>query len=619
MKTFALRGGNVIYITVNQAGYNASDFKLAYVLADDMLSDTNFAVFSGANKIYAGTLTDKGAQWGKRVYAADFSTLTDEGTYTVKVGSKSSYSFPIAENVYKQYYIDLMSYYRMQRNSTNTAALMSMGLYGETYGNNPLVTKGYHPAAFLYDAQGPTGKQYDITGGWHDAGDYGIYSENQWVLGQMAVTYMDNMLMPDAGVSFDFDLDSIPDIINELIFSAQWSLKLIDADGGLGHNVQKFNLGSYDDKGQWQHPERYTGTRYFDNGSSSVEGSAKMAASLAATARALQMAVDNYKLTQDQLNTFSYDQANLVVNGLLGQTEEISFLDACISRAVTAYEKAYAYSGASSYPKSNYLSSNGLTDPLIWAESELYLLTGDDTYLNRVKTRIMGLNQNNISNTNYWCVSILGMAELYPAIKDSDTALADKIRTLLTGQMETFMESASATPYGVYNLFGDFGVNEPHMSFVSDAVRYYRLFKDENPEMAEKVLTAAKKGLNWVFGNNPWNISWVSGIGEKYTLGVHSRLDESKSGMILPSAMVSGALDKDRFMGTSPDTPWYADNLVSIDGNNWRYNEHSISIQIGLFNTVMSLAALNVPSVLTDNAPGQSRSFDEAGYPGFFG
>ena len=578
-------------IAVNQAGYNTQDHKSAYIITNDILENTEFSIFSNTSKIYSGTLIDNGIHFSKRVYFADFSEVTTEGVYTVEVCGVRSFQFPIAKNVYKQYCIDLMSYYRIQRSATDTAALMAEGQYGERYGNNLIVTKGYHPAAFLNDAQGSNGIDYDITGGWFDAGDYGIYSENQWVLGQMAITYMENMKNANSFVNFDFDRNGIPDIIDELIFSAKWSLKLIDADRGIGHNVQKFVGTTSDDKGQWKHPEKYTGQRYFDIKSSSVEGSAKMSASLAAVARALKMAVTNGSLTLDQLNSFTYDQKNLVINETLAQPEIVSFFDACKTRAITAYQTALKYDGEANYPRSNYLSRNGLTDPLIFAEAELYLLTGDIAYFNRVRERIMALNPSNIESTNYWSVSNLAMAELYPVIKATDSELAAKIKTLLKGEMVTFLERSGATPYYIAAEFKAFGVNEAHMSYVSDAIRYYKLFKYEDPEMASRVLAAAEKGLNWVFGANPWNISWVSGIGENFVKGLHSRLNEDKDQFILPGALAAGPLFKAGF-GISTESPWYEDNLLSIDSNNWRYNEHSISIEIGLFNSLISLVSI---------------------------
>ena len=641
-------------ITVCQAGYNSNDVKIAYIISDNKLTDESFEVIDGSqNVIFTGSvsdgkMTDEGIVWGKYVYSANFSEIIQIGkNYKVSSNNAVSYPFAIEKNIWASYKQDFITYYRMQRNA-DTQALMAQGDYQTQYGSNPLVTKGYHPAAFLDDAWDSTKtKHYDLVGGWYDAGDFAMYSENQWVTGQMALTYLDNM--ESGEMDFDYDGNGIPDILDEIIFSAEFSLKMIDAFDGYGYNVQKFSNTDADDKGAWKHPEKYTDNivnspdgkkddRYTAESSKSVEGTAKMAASLAATARALRAAVNASTnvttgseiittgsaiittgsaivTTGSAIGAITYNQANLNANKKLisengkfiennGEAlEPISFIEACVTRAKAAYNTAKQYDGKpiGEYPRSNYLSTNGLSDPLLWAEVELYLLdpVANLSYLENAKERIMNLKPEDVQCTNYWNLSSLAMQELYPNIKTSDATLAAKIQELLESRVNYFISSANDTPYGVINELGTFGVNEPLMSYVADTLRYYELFKDTNPELAAQGLLAAKKGTYWVFGNNPWSQSWVSGIGTNYTKFLHSRLDEkaqtsgTQDGFILPGALVCGPNSKDT-QDSNSVYPWYEDRTVASDGaNQWRYNEHSISIQIGLFYTVMSLAAMD--------------------------
>ncbi len=636
--------GTVENVVVSQAGYSADDFKIAYVIADNKLVNETYDIFKGGTSVATGLMKDEGIVWGKYLYAIDFSDVILVGTdFTVRSNDKSSVAFPILENIWDAYKQDFMAYYRMQRNA-DTEALMAQGTYGTKYGSNPLVTKGYHPAAFLDDAWDETKtKHYDLVGGWYDAGDYAVYSENQWVTGQMALTYLDNLL--SGTMDFDFDGNGIPDVLDEIIFSASFSLKMIDAFDGLGYNVQKFSHTNGDDKGAWKHPELYTDQiigsptgakddRYTADTSKSVEGTAKMAASLAATARALQSAIDAGKLNSGAAGTYS--QANLNVNdkridengAFVENTGDalgaMDFIEACITRAEAAYIKADSYEESiGAYPRSNYLASKGLKDPMLWAEVELYLLDPikNTDYLSKARDRIMSLTFDDLQCTNYWNLSSLAMQELYPAISDSalteeeKSALSIKIQELLESRVNYFISSANDTPYGVLNELGTFGVNEPHVSYIADTLRYYNLFKDINPSLAAQALKAVKKGLYWVFGNNPWDTSWVSGIGENYTKYIHSRLDANaqsagpQQGFILPGAMVCGPNSKDT-MDNNSAYPWYEDRTVQADGwNQWRYNEHSISIQIGLFYNVMTLSAMY------DNPSAQELQDTEILYP----
>ncbi len=629
--TFAAEGAvSVAVIAVCQAGYSADDYKVAYIVTTGKLdsANENFDIYNGETPVFSGSVADgkmkdEGVVWGKYVYSIDFSDLRDTGNaFTIKSNGATSYSFPIQINVWSGYQQDFMAYYRMQRNA-DTAALMAMGAYGTKYGSNPLVTKGYHAPAFQDDAWDETkAKHYDLVGGWFDAGDFGIYSENQWVTGQMAITYINNTT--SGAVNFDYDGNGIPDMLDEIAFSSEFSLKMIDAFDGYGYNVQKFINNDADDKGQWKHPEKYTDQqiyngsntrddRYVAAASKSVEGSAKMAASLAAAARALRAAIDAGTIGEGDVGTYS--QANLNANNKVidengnfventgSALEPVSFLEACETRALAAYKTAKQFDGrpVGNYPRSNYLATKGLNDPLLWAEVELYLLD-PVTYadmLASAKTRIMDLSFNDLQCTNYWNLSSLAMQELYPSIKYSDTELAGKIQSLLESRVNYFISSSDDTPYGVINELGTFGVNEPQMSYVADTIRYYDLFKDINPTLAAQALKAAKKGLYWVFGNNPFSQSWVSGIGTEYVKFIHSRLDENaqstapQDGLILPGALVCGPNSKDTSNNNS-EYPWYQDRTVQSDGaNQWRYNEHSISIQAGIFYTVMTLSGMN--------------------------
>src|SRR5690606_2473475 len=144
--------------------------------------------------------------------------------------------------------------------------------------------------------------------------------------------------------------------------------------------------------------------------------------------------------------------------------------------------------------------------------------------------------------------------------------------------------------YGVFNQYKNFGVNEPHASYLGDLMRYYELFEDP------AALRGLLKGMYWIFGENPWNISWVSGIGTDYVDFLHTRYDEEANtsagqGIVLPGAMVSGPNIKDTRNKWSV-SPWYEDRAVKEDDTDqWRYNEFSVSIQAGLLYTIMGLSS----------------------------
>lgn len=579
-----------IQVVTSQAGFSKEDLKLGSVVSDRYLESSSFEVLQqDAPTGYSGALTYEGKTWGKHVYTFDFSSLRMTGqSFTVTSNGAVSYPFSIKENIWMDYRDEMTAYYRILRSGVDIVDVLPPG-----YTDTPLSPEAYHAAGHLDDGwdrdgvfplwgitledgtQPAKGQHYDLTGGHYDAGDYGKYAGNQWVGGQLALAYLRHSDSP--AVQFDYDVNGVPDIIEEARVNAEYTLKFVDHFDGALFDIPR--------KGGFQHPVYETDGIPLspagnpddrEIGQLSVGGSAKAAGMMAATARA-------YSVWKEA--------------GQIEDPEVQDFISRATAGAMTAY--SFAYGNQDKNEGSGY-TTNDLSNPLLWAEVELYLLTNDMQYFERASQRIAGLEANQVRQTNYWDVRPMAMAEFYPA---ADSSTQAKIKQLLKARVDYFLSSSDDTPYGVIHEFSNFGVNEPHMSLVGDIIRYYELFGD--PE----VLTAAKKGLYWVFGNNPWNISWVSGIGAHHVRYPHSRFDQdaysgTNEGIVHTGAMVAGPTSKDPAVRTGDTSPWYEDRSLAQDGTaQWRYNEHSISIQAGLFYSIMALSALNEPSSLVSDIP----------------
>lgn len=553
----AYTGGFVDSIAVSQAGYSAGDVKTAYVTALDALSDTGYEVLSGGTVIASGTMKDEGVTWGKRVYSIDFSAVSQTGAqFTVRSNGVSSYPFPIQTNLWDGYKDEMTAFYRLLRTGDTTQS------YPAGYSSIAPSPKVFHPASYLDDAQSADGTQhYDLSGSWFDAGDYGKYAGNQWVPGAIALAYVRHASAPQA--QYDNDQNGVPDLIDEAKYGSEYLLKFASQLGGAIANLRN-NSG-------FQHPEKATdnvsGTaddRKLD--AIAVGGSGKAAGSLAATARAIRAALDAGRIAPSAAAAMQ------------------TFADACESAAVTFYTYAVDHQNEE---QGSYSAIGGVPNTLLWAETELYLLTNNTSYRNAAVARVNALTFDDLRSTNYWDMRPLSLAELYPAV---DAAAQAKIHGLLKQQAEYFISLADDTPYGVLNEFKNFGVNEPHASYLGDLLRYYELFQDP------AALRAVQKGLYWIVGGNPWNMSWVSGVGTDYVDFLHTRLDEqsysqTNGGVVIPGAMVSGPNLKDPKNRVSA-APWYEDRpLWQDDTQQWRYNEFSISIQAGLLYTIMGLAS----------------------------
>jgi endoglucanase len=548
-------------VNISQAGYSSGDFKTATVTASDKLSDTSYQVLQGTSVIATGTMKDEGYVWGKYVYSIDFSSVTATGTnFTIRSNGVSSYTFPIQTNIWNEYKDEMTAFYRLLRTTDTFAA------YPSGYSNIVPSSKILHPDSFLDDAfSTDRTTHYDLTGGWFDAGDYGKYGGNQWVQGNIAISYLRHA--SSAAVSFDKDTNGIPDLVDEAIFGSQYLVKFANQLGGSIHNILR--------KGGFVLPHKVTDNvpgNADDRALEAVEavgGSGKSAGSLAATARAIRTAIVNGK----------------VASGKVAQLQNLANEFQAAAIVFYNYTLTHQSGNHGSY---GTLNNGGIANPLLWAEVQLYLLTGEAAYKTQAQTRINAISEAYVSSTNYWDMHPIALAEFYPV---ADSAVKTKIQSILKHQAYYFITLMDETPYGVLNQFGNFGVNEPHASYMADLLRYYELFNDP------VALRAVKKALYWIVGNNPWNISWVSGVGSNFTDFLHTRLDEeaysqTNTGVVLPGAMVSGPNIKDPNNKLS-SSPWYEDKPIwADDTNQWRYNEYSVSIQTGLFYTIMGLSAL---------------------------
>lgn len=568
-------------VAVSQAGYSATGHKVASVISDGPLpGSTSCRILQGQTVVVPScTLLDRGTTWGDRVYVVDFSTLTTVADdYALEVGGVLSPRFSVTENVWAEYLDEMTAFYRLQRSGVATSDAYPAG-----YSSIAPSDKIFHGAGHLDDAASADGTvHYDLTGGWYDAGDYGTYGGNQWVGGNIAITYL--RYGDNADVAFDNDGNGVPDLVDESRFGSEYLLRMLAAFDGAFWDVK----GS----GGFQHPDAHTdgivGTaddrRISGYG---VGGSAKAAGSLAATARAVEKAITDGRVPAAELSEWQAFAAEAEV----GAVAFYEYVDSHRSDPIGGYST----------------TRGGIANSMLFAEVQLHLLTGDAAYRTSAEATIAATEYSVLSNTNYWDMAPLSMAELYPAATASGKTT---IQRYLKKQLDYFLSTTDDTPYGVVNQFKNFGVNEPHISYVADAMRYYELFGDQ------RALKAVQRGLYWVFGNNPWGTSWVSGVGENSVKFLHTRLDEEAqsqtgTGVVLPGALVSGPNAKDP-LDVRSASPWYADRPVWQDsGQQWRYNEYSVSIQTGLFSTLFGLTALGdaawsagtPPTALTVTSP----------------
>jgi endoglucanase len=490
---------------------------------------------------------------GETYYLIDFSDFDQVGNFKLVTNGISSHEFTVAHNLWKSHVSELIGFYRLQRCGCDTnAALPKSG-----FPNRP-DKEAFHPACHPDDAKNyESGVTVDMTGGWHDAGDNNKYGGNTgWITGAFALTFMRH---PNA--TFDFDFNGVPDLLDEARVGAESLLKMMDgagASGGIYDMIDAPNDQYY----AWKYPTAETdGIR--GNGDDRI-GHSRNA------------------------NAFTYDATMKTAGSLAAvarafERRDRVFANRCKAGALRAYQWALA----NPQNMGGWYAIYDQNSPRFWTEVQLYKLTKDQKYGQWVNNYIGGLTEGNqMPPTNYWGLEPIALVEYYPAAPHS---LRSKIVSLLATNLNIWRQGLDQ-PFGT-NYFGGFdgvGINELNMSFAADAYRLYELTGDIHYR------DAAVSAVQWTFGVNPWEMSWVSGVGYRYPGHLHSRLDADAdsnpaSKIKLPGYMVFGAI------WSEPETsdgvhPWYEDRPLADDKNNWMYNEFSISIEYGLLDVVVALA-----------------------------
>ncbi len=141
---------------VNQIGYIENHPKYAIVRTDLNLQGMEYTIvdLTGTTILKANISEDLGSGYGfLHHYELNFTSLT-AGTYKIKIGSVYSYPFSVKAEPYSSLVSDALNFLELNQ-----------------CGKSP-----YHAAGHLQDGiiyNGPwKGTYVNMTGGWHDAGDY---------------------------------------------------------------------------------------------------------------------------------------------------------------------------------------------------------------------------------------------------------------------------------------------------------------------------------------------------------------------------------------------------------------------------------------------------------------
>jgi endoglucanase len=215
-------------IKVDQAGYLPGAPKVALVVSGAPATDFTVRRAPDGSVAFRGKLGAPAADadTGDRVQAADFTKLTQRGTYYLDVaGLGRSWDFAIGPDVFSRaWYLAMRSFYGQR---CGTAVDLGPEFPGYAYSACHL--KGaYHPSS------GKTGPQTPVKG-WHDAGDYGRYVVDSGITtGTLLWTWeLFGARIKNVKLNIPESGNGTPDILNEIRWNLDWMLSMQDQDGGV--------------------------------------------------------------------------------------------------------------------------------------------------------------------------------------------------------------------------------------------------------------------------------------------------------------------------------------------------------------------------------------------------
>lgn len=450
-------------ININQVGYRPDSRKVA--VFRDVKDQTEFKVVNAETKetVYTGKLENKkeNKSADEINWQGDFSSVKEAGKYYISCdGLDNSYTFEIGDKVYSNLIDDSVRMLYLQR--------CGVKVEDSEFGHDACHTS----MATIYG----TSEKIDVSGGWHDAGDYGRYvvpaakavADLLYAYEAAPELYSDSIGIPESG-------NGTPDVLDEARFELEWMLKMQASDGGVYHKVSCATFPAY------VMPTKETGELIVTPVSSTA--TADFCASMA-------LASEFYK------------------------DHDADFAKKCMDAA----EKAWAWLEKNpnflfSNPKEIVTGEYGDRtdkDERYWAAVQMYRATGDKKYISGVSSTYTGLDWSTVGD--YGNIALLTMKD---ADKSSD--LYAKAKAAVINQADSMVKTVDASSYGSSITEYNWGSN---MTIANSGII---LGLAERLTGEQKYMNAANAQLGYLLGVNPVATCFVSGYGTVSPENPHHR------------------------------------------------------------------------------------------------
>ena len=489
-------------VRVNQVGYLPDGPKNATIVtaATDPLPWQLTA--ADGTVVATGTSTPRGMDpaSGQNVQTVDFSGYTTPGAgYRLTADGETSYPFAIGGHVYDQLRSDSLRFFYLQRSGIAIDAALAGQAYARLAGHVGIAPNQGDTSVPCQP--GVCDYRLDVRGGWYDAGDHGKYVVNGGIAtAQLLSTFerTKNAASAVPGALADGTLrlpergNGVPDILDEARWELDFLMRMQVPAGqplaGMAHHKI--------------HDQNWTG---------------------------LPLAPQNDPMLRELHPPNTVATLNLAATAAqcarLYVRYDKGFADRCLTSARTAYAAAKAHPSIFASPADGngggtYDDANA-TDEFYWAAAELYLTTGEPAYLSDL--RASPLHTGSVfgaSGFNWPDTAALGRLDLATVPNGLPAAERQRVRDSVVAAATAYLNTLGGQAYGLpMPADGYFwGATSNTINNVAVLATAFDLTGDR------RFRDGALQGMDYIFGRNALNHSFVTGWGTKTPQNQHSRI-----------------------------------------------------------------------------------------------
>lgn len=503
-----------INLLVNQAGYDTLGVKRVWMKVDISLRElAEFQVVHENQVVYWSTWEREVPLWGNWYRVGDFSDLRATGEFKVRIVWQGkiveSPAFIIESNRFlKQTGPLSVRFFSIQRCGTEVP--------------------GWHAACHIDDGKMPDETSRDLTGGWHDAGDYNKYNGFTPLAVYALAKFSGNNTIQKMVWKEEF-----PTPLDETLWGATWLRKAQDP------STKKLIGMIFSGFGYWGPPELET-----DN----VPGNTDDRSVLALGWNENELAAAAYAVLYANTGDISWKNASLELWAVITSQE----------------------------PAGNVIQRS----KRLLASVELYRITNDRKVLEDAEesARYLLSNQKDSGSWPKWSMAFVefglpaaALAEFVLTVPENE--LNSEVRDALYLYLQNWdrqriypfdipkwNETEYFYPYSLDEWY--VGQNGMYLSQAWSGALLARVF----PQDRKKILRWTQGCLDWVTGANPFSICMMYGLGTHHLPRYHHRYETIKNGKNgrVPGAICNGITRKN----PDSDLPF-----LDITGNTWQTNE----------------------------------------------